>query len=299
MDFNQLGKDVKDYEENKVPSTINLNIYLIPPNKVPSNGVISELLLDSYLNYYLRYRESIIDGKNAPSMFNSNGYTSIIASYKDMRSLSFILSREALKDDMVNLRPPNRLNEGSMCRDTSVGFKLSEILNNIGDVDKIPLDKNEVTESLNDKISSSPDSIIDFTQKAYLGERGNKRVILFKFNIENKDPNIVCRRVLFKDILSEGLSPIENEIYLNDEPLKDFKYKIDGRKIFIRLPLINPKESVTLTFPCYLNGELNSNDAMNFGALNLIISNSLKDTNNRELHSLIKISNVISLRNIF
>lgn len=286
---------------NTPSNPINFQIGLFAPVVKEYVGIVSQVILDSWWKYYLQYRATRLDGVSAPSLFNNCGYTEIVSSLYDNREISLVMYDKPDQSYYFETRNPEKENEDLACCDTPVGFKLSQILRNVGDLNQVAMDSGKAAQ-LDPSFGQTPVQILNFTQTGYISDDKDDRRLIFKFQITNISKIFVARRVLFKDIFAKGVSLIPGEVYINGKKVEDFKVCYEGRRLFVRLPVINPGVTVTLVVVCHLHKNkegLTNYRIMNFGALCSVYSHYISQSFGSEIVRVgVQISNIVYLRNI-
>lgn len=149
--------------------------------------------------------------------------------------------------------------------DTTYGFKLSQILENVGDLDKVNGTK--------EIISVNEYADITLTQKAIIYRKGSTRFIVFKFKLKNEG-SYVAKKLLFKDIFPQNIKLLKEGIFKDgiriDEERVDFK----GRRILIKIEDLDAGKEVDLIMVGVLCGEYGT---INVGVLSYISGYTQKD----------------------
>ncbi|BAK80669.1 hypothetical protein [Candidatus Arthromitus sp. SFB-rat-Yit] len=250
-------------------------IYLV--NKAPGENseIINDLILDNWGDYYYDYRSTELNSVVEPLRFNSNGFSFILSSLNDDRYVKINLYKTH-QDRNENLIPPRDLNKRYLYIDISNGFKLSQIMNNLLDIDQISLDGKLNGENF-DNISEPE---LTITQKINLERYDSFNRVTFIFNISSLSvpAKIVlpARRVLFKDILPQGV--LFKGVLLNGKHYDDECINLNGRRLFIKLPVIKDGESIEISIVCLIDKVRDT--GLNVGALTYVSNNLLNKQDN-------------------
>jgi len=244
-------------------------IYLINKalNENPK-GIINRLILDNWGDYYYDYRVTDLNSLIAPLEFNSYGFSFILSSLNEDRYVKINLYKNP-QEGMRNLLSPRDTNKRSLCTDTPYGFKLSQIMDNLLDIDQISLDGKPDGENFDGIMYPE----LTITQNINIDRDNSCNYAIFKFNILN--PNVsgktvlVARRILFKDILPLGT--LFKEVLLNGRKCDKEFVNLDGRRLFVKLHIIKEGESVELSVVCLIDEF--SGEALNTGALVYVFNN--------------------------
>lgn len=280
---NNINKDNKKYV-----------IYLV--NKAPSenSGIINDLILDNWGDYYYDYRTTELNSVVEPLKFNSSGFSFILSSLNDDRNVKINLYKTP-KDRNYNLIPPRDINKRYLYIDIPNGFKLSQIMNNLLDIDQISLDGKLNGENFDNIFEPE----LTLTQKINLERHELFNRVTFTFNISSLSvPGKIvlsARRVLFKDILPQGV--LFKGVLLNGKNYDDKCINLNGRRLFIKLPIIKDGESIELSIECLID-KLRG-DSLNVGALTYVSNNLLNkqdDTLTTNVYTLL--SNVLKLEDM-
>lgn len=238
-------------------------------------GIINRLILDNWGDYYYDYRVTDLNSVTSPLEFNSYGFSFILSSLNEDRYVKINLYKTP-QDGISNLLSPRSIDKRSLCTDTPYGFKLSQIMNNLLDIDQISLDGKPNGENFEGIIYPE----LAITQNIDIDHDGSRNYVIFRFNISN--PNVsgktvlVARKILFKDILPVGT--LFKEVLLNGEKCDEECVSLDGRRLFVKLPIIKEGESIELSVVCLIDKF--SGEGLNTGALVYVFNNLFNEKEN-------------------
>lgn len=255
-----------------------------------NSGISSDLILDNYLDYYYIPQSSEVDGEYAPNLFlNKCGYTQILSAVNKDKEIRLVLCKD--KPQGEDYKPPIKDNCNENCLDTPFGFKLSQILRNLNKMHQIQKDNFPITKELYY-------TSLSVTQKGFYIEKDGKIYLKFQFKVENNNNNLDARRILFKDILPKGLSVIRDQIYVDDKCVNSYNLDIEGRRIFIKLPMLRAKQYTTLSLLCSVDRcNLSNSGLFNVGAVCNVGSN-YSSINTLNTNVVVTVSNAVCLRDI-
>lgn len=211
-----------------------------------SYSIANNLILDGCGKYTCDINQFVLDGKQFfPNIYKIGILENIYARNSD-RHLEFSLCD--VKDGYKECDDEEKA-------DTSYGFKLSQIISNLGDLSQIT---NDLTA---DEFGS-----IEFVQKAVIFSKYNRKHIIFSFKIKNLGSN-TASKILFKDVVPCGVCIYENAIFVNGKYVNKNNLSIDGRRIIIKFDDIAANEEIDLI----MVGSLQDGcESINCGALTYI-----------------------------
>lgn len=233
-----------------------------------------------------------LNGKVYPITLGVEGvYRSINAVNSD-KLLEFQIETGTVEDPM------------SYCEDTPYGFKLSNIMYNIGPIYSVEPNK---TNNITLKVDNGWKDIAHllFVQRAFIVNKCGCRYVIFSFTLKNVGTS-KARKILFKDILPEGLTLLNNSIYVQEGrtgrgmyKLSSKKYTITGRKIMASLDDIDVSEEVIVTLVCNLPNSTCIFET-NVGALSYVGFQATKTTKTAMTRTLIltQLSNIKKISNL-
>lgn len=221
-DIKELYDEDMDSEEvedrTKQTVTIDkyiLNIILKDPKSHCS--ISNNLILDNTGKSYRSDESKVeINGISAPMDFNVRGtYTDIYAQYSDV-TVSIELTQ---KKTVVR--------NTDKCSDTPQGFKLSQIMETLGTLDKI-------TNNTNQPNSLKNYGEILIHQDALRYSVGGRNFIIFKFTFTNIG-NRIAQKIGFKDIFPSNIKVLKDKIFLDKVAIKENKaiLKDNQLRVFI------------------------------------------------------------------
>lgn len=223
----------------------------------------NQLILDGMSDLYSMKTASEPPGLNGEicqfDVGTKGMLTSVNALHRDM-----ILDFEVKEGEI-----PNYMEDDE---DTPYGFKLSQIMENIGNIDTIE-PNNPCYKDIPENNGWKDIANLSFIQNAFYVEEHGCRYIVYEFKIKNVG-SAKARKVLFKDIFPNGITPMEDHVYAKygNTPLfkvKRKKYEIKERRILLKLVDLREGEDVTLVIKCTLDKDICPIDA-NVGALSWV-----------------------------
>ncbi len=231
------------------------NIYSIP----------NELILDNFGSTY-----SIKSGDE--SKLNGQEYTIPLGFEGLLTILNAVNEDRVLEVDLQEGETKSNFNE---YLDTPYGFKLSEVMNNMGDVTSLTptnTDTSGVTLDSGNGWTNMGHLII--SQKAFSLYKGYEEVLVFTFNIKNVGSKL-SQNILFKDLLPKGVTLRERDTFVKYSGFATMRLTTDNytlknnRLLYIKLNDIKEGGEATITFVCTKNSNV-GDVRMNIGALSYV-----------------------------
>ncbi len=223
--------DDNNSSPEKLAASVSFSCEVLYTLDVSSNNSLNELILDSLGNEYSYDPDTTyINGEKVKINLNVEGsFTSLRAQGVQKTFKTKFKESEEYIDTSLSLGI-----------DTSYGFKLSDVMDHIGDLSQIKSDVFPVSEN---------EGIIELSEESYLvrGKNGNKVILNFYFkNVGNES----ARRVTFKNILPSYLNLNFGGIFINSCYASPDNVIIEGRKIIVKIPDINKRSISILTLIC-------------------------------------------------
>lgn len=241
------------------------------------------LILDHVTDDY-----TIQNGNSSPNLDSSflkfnlgvqGVYRSINAVMED-RLLTFLLTKKSTTNNVEE------------CEDTPYGFKLSEIINRVGNPLVVKADQVGTINSAG--VDGWEDlAQINIYQKGYRIDRNNDVYFFFEFDITNIGTKI-ARQVIFKDILPDGVTPLKSTVKVDGNSYGDVN--VTGRKLIVNLLDINPEESIKLTFLCKMSS-CSCVNRTNVGCIGYLAWHAIKEPTCSKTIYITQITNVKSIDN--
>lgn len=237
--------------ENRAATNTNFKLNFILFTQ--SYNLPNELILDN-TGFYYAYDPSktLVDNNPINLSIGNEGVFMILKTLNTNKTLTINLSN--------TLTQISNYNSGYKCLDTPYGFKLSDVINNLG------MDFNDISMNFKDGAGMG-DANLSLTQTGFFVLNDGNRTVTFNFIIENNGSE-VARKVLFKDILPDGVSLKLSGVYINSVCANSSDVKINSKSLFVKLPDIEIGETITLTIVCVLNSE--SYNEFNVGAISYV-----------------------------
>ncbi len=260
----------EDFDMNKGVYNLQINIKHSEEN---SFDIANNLILDGCQSKYgYNMNSFMVDDTHFYPNFNIKGIFEDIYARLSDRILKFSLCKG---DDSLSEEDPKA--------DTSYGFKLSQIIDNLGNIDEINKEK--------EIISINEHGDITLYQKALVYKKGLNRFIIFKFNIKNIG-NYVAKKLLFKDILPQNVKLLEGGVFLNEKRIDEKLLDIDGRRVLVKVDELYPSNELNLIIVGVLCDEGSS---LNAGVLSYV-SGYTEENGIRRLNINQVMSNIKSLK---
>lgn len=204
----------------------------------------NNLILDNCGKYACDINQFILDGvKFCPNLY-IRGVFENIYSRNSNRVLRLTLC-DLLREDLYQEE------QG----DTSYGFKLSQIIDDLGDLSLL------TRESQESSVNKYAD--ISFTQKVVVFTRCCRKHVIFSFKLKNLGDN-VASKLLFKDVLPNNICIFKNGIFLNGKSIEKSNVNMEGRRIFVDLPDLDVNGEIDLIMVGLLEGDC---ETINVGCL--------------------------------
>lgn len=219
----------------------------------PSYNLPNELVLDNTGFYYVYDTDkTLVNGESINLSIGAKGTFMVLRALNEDKTLQINL--------LDTSNEINNYNLDYKCLDTPYGFKLSDIINNLG------MNLNDIKINFKDG-NGQGDANLLLTQTGFSVTDNDKKTLTFNFTIENNGSE-VARKVLFKDILPNSVSLNLGGIYINSVYPNSRDVKLNSKSLFVRIPDIPVGESVTLTIVCRLNDE--SCNEFNVGVISYV-----------------------------
>lgn len=219
----------------------------------PSYNLPNELVLDNTGFYYVYdIDKTLVNGESINLSIGAKGTFMVLRALNEDKTLQINL--------LDTSNEINNYNLDYKCLDTPYGFKLSDIINNLG------MNLNDIKINFKDG-NGQGDANLLLTQTGFSVTDNDKKTLTFNFTIENNGSE-VARKVLFKDILPNSVSLNLGGIYINSVYPNSRDVKLNSKSLFVRIPDIPVGESVTLTIVCRLNDE--SCNEFNVGVISYV-----------------------------
>lgn len=265
-DDSSLFEDKKCLDIQKYFLEINLKKSGENPYSIANN-----LILDSCGNYSCDINQFLLDGmKFFPNIYKK-GILENIYSINSDRHLEFSLCD--ISNNHVDFKDEERA-------DTSYGFKLSQIISNLGDLSQI--DKNLNINELGG---------IKFTQNAVIFSKCNRKHIIFSFKLKNVG-NTTSSKILFKDVFPRSVNIYENSIFVNGKYINKESISICGRRVVIKFDDLCAGEEIDLIMVGSFREDC---DSINCGVISYV--DGFKESNGIKVMSIVQIlSNIKTLK---
>lgn len=180
--------------------------------------IANNLILDGCTSKYICDMNGfIIDGIPFYPNFSLRGIFEDVYAKNSDRTLKFSLC-ESVMDSYKK--------EEDSKADTTYGFKLSQILENIGDLDKV--------NGTREIISINEYANVTLTQKAIIYRKGSTRFIVFKFKLKNEG-TYVAKKLLFKDIFPQNIKLIKDGIFRDGLKIGEESVNFEGRRVIVKI----------------------------------------------------------------
>ena len=190
---------------------------------------LNRLILDNIgLNYSYVDGSSSFDNAIFNPNFNNKGiFTEVHTNYED-KLLKILLSPNSSNSDNC------RIFDSNCAEKCETGFRLSQIMQNIGDIEK--LDKN--CEGFNSNIC--------IKQKRFILNRCGRCYVIFNFNLLNNGNNL-AQKILFRDILPSNVLINSRSVFLDGEKISSNDIYLDKNYLVVKLNDLKPKENINIT----------------------------------------------------
>ncbi|BAK80668.1 hypothetical protein [Candidatus Arthromitus sp. SFB-rat-Yit] len=291
IDINEF-KNNGDFRVNANITDVKLDIKLVHPSN-NFFGISNQLILDNLGNVYIlkpQGTNTLDNGAFSPPL-NIEGLLVDINTVNDDKMLE--LDLEASSSDISDL---------NKCMDTPYGFKLSQVMNNIGDMSTLNITNGTNGDAqLTDTIIKTGARLI-INQRAFSIIRGNTKYFLFNFNIKNVG-EFIAQKVLFKDIIPNGLTLCNRGMYIKNNNSQMVRisrdnYTINGRELLLTLQNIDENDVVSLVLVCFENS---CNDSKNFnvGCISYVSYYGVNDETNTTSSRTLVINDISNTKKIF
>ncbi len=259
-DINYKLDEVDDISKTHLYDEINLYRATVYTNFIlnfilykPPYNLPNELVLDNTGFYYVYDADkTLVNGESINLSIGVKGTFMVLRALNGNKTLQINLS-----DTLTEI---NNYSLDYKCLDTPYGFKLSDVINNLG------TDLNDIKINFKDG-DGQGDANLSLIQTGFSVKGDGEKTVTFNFTIENNGSE-VARKVLFKDILPNSVSLNLAGIYINSVYPNSRDVKLNSKSLFVRVPDISVGESVTLTIVCRLNDE--SCNEFNVGVISYV-----------------------------
>lgn len=266
-----ISFSIKDFEKlpqsslncNDFKERYNLRIKLFGGSNF-FNEMVNSLVLDNTTSKYSYiYNTGILNSELFNPQFNINSLFTEIC----VNNSSKILSLDLIE----NLN--SRVNE-SYYLNSKNGFTLSNIIENIGDFNKlIQRDK-----------SFNGDILLN--QKAYVLNRCGKCYLICNFNLSNKG-NGIAQKIIFKNVFPSNVIIHPENVFVNGIRICEKNILLNGNSLLLKLGDLDCGKELNVTMVC---GLCCFSNKINFCTI-YYVNNCFKDRNKMFLNISQKISN--------
>lgn len=234
-------------------------------------SIANNLILDGCGKYSCDINQFLLDGvKFSPNIYKK-GILENIYSINTDRYLEFSLC------NILNNHVDFKYEEKA---DTSYGFKLSQIISNLGDLSQVYKNSN---------INEFGD--IEFIQNAVIVSKCNRKHIIFSFKLKNVGNN-TSSKILFKDVLPSNVNIYENAIFVNGKYINKESISICGRRVVIKFDDLCVGEEINLIM---VGSLIKDCDSINCGVISYV--DGFKESNGIKVMSIVQIlSNIKTLK---
>ncbi len=236
-----------------------------------SYSIANNLILDSCGKYTCDINQFVLDGNQFFPNIYKVGILENIYARNSNRCLEFSLCD--VRDGCEECSEDEKA-------DTSYGFKLSQIISNLGDLSQITKD-----------LTVNEFGNIEFTQKAVIFSKYNRKHIIFSFKLKNVGSN-TASKILFKDVLPGGVCIYDNAIFINGKYVNKDNLSMDGRRIIIKFDDIGADEEIDLIM---VGSMQDGYESINCGVLTYV--SGFKETYGVKVMSVVQVlSNIKALK---